>query len=77
MRWFRTIYPNLRGAAAVRGDGIKDLAKVIDVSVPAMRRRLKGAKNGGTDFSAYECWCLCQHFGMSFEELFKTRGDDV
>jgi hypothetical protein len=40
-----------------------------------MRRRLKGAKNGGTDFSAYECWCLCQHFGMSFEELFQTAGD--
>ena len=55
--------------------GIKDLAKIIDVSVPAMRRRLKGSQNGGTDFSAYECWCLCQEFGMSFEELFKTAGD--
>lgn len=75
MKWFRTIYPNLRGAAAVRGMGIKDLAKVIDVSVPAMRRRLIGSKKGGTDFSAYECWCLCQHFGMSFEELFQTAGD--
>ena len=75
MKWFRTIYPNLRGAAAVRGMGIKDLAKVIDVSVPAMRRRLKGAKHGGTDFSAYECWCLCQHFGMSSEEPVQTAGD--
>ncbi len=75
MKWFRTIYPNLRGEAAVRGLGIKDLANVIDVSVPAMRRRLRGSKNGGTDFSAYECWCLCQFFGKSFEELFKTSGD--
>lgn len=77
MKWFKTIYPNLRGAAAVRGEGVGDLAKVINVSVPAMRRRLNGKPNGGTSFSAHECWSLCQHFNMSFEELFKTSGDNA
>lgn len=75
MKWFKTIYPNLRGEAAVRGMSISDLASVIDVSVPAIRRRLLGAKNGGTDFSVYECWQMCQYFGKTFEWLFQTESD--
>lgn len=77
MKWFRTIYPNLRGEVAVKGMSLSDLAAVIDVSVPAMRRRLIGSKNGGTDFTAYECWRMCRFFGKSFEWLFEMRGDEV
>lgn len=72
MKWFKTIYPNLRGEAGSRGMGIGDLAAVIEVSVPAMRRRLVGSRNGGTDFTVYECWKLCRFFEKSFEELFKA-----
>lgn len=75
MKWFKTIYPNLRGEAAVRGMSLSDLASVIDVSVPAIRRRLIGARNGGTDFSAFECWQMCQFFDKSFEWLFKMESD--
>lgn len=77
MKWFRTIYPNLRGEAAVRGMSLTDLAAVIDVSVPALRRRLIGSKNGGTDFTAFECWKMCKFFDKSFEELFQMSGDAV
>ena len=75
MKWFKTIYPNLRGEVAVRGMSLSDLASVIDVSVPAIRRRLLGARNGGTDFSVYECWQLCQYFEKSFDWLFKMESD--
>lgn len=75
MKWFKTIYPNLRGEAAVRNMGIGDLADVIGVSVPQMRRRLRGARNGGTDFTAYECWQMCQYFDKSFEWLFKMESE--
>ena len=77
MKWFKTIYPNIRGEAAVRGMSIGDLAAVIGVSIPAMRRRLLGGKNGGTDFNAFECWKLCQYFEKSFEYLFEMLSDAV
>lgn len=76
MGWFRTIYPNLRAEAARRGLTVRDLAAVLDINPQAMRRRLLGRKNGGSDLTAWEGHLLCDYFGMSFEELFKVEAEN-
>ena len=67
-----TIYPNLLAMLTERDMRVADLGKIIDVSEQAMRRRLLGKANGGTDITAYECHILCEHFHKSFEWLFAT-----
>lgn len=75
MKWFKTVYLNLRAEAARRNLGVGDLANVLGISVPKMRRRLLSRAHGGVDFSPYECRLLCEFFDMPFEELFKTSGE--
>lgn len=67
-----TIYPNILAEITDRDMSVGDLAKIIDVSTQAMRRRLLGKANGGTDFTVYECHILCEHFHKSFDWLFAT-----
>ena len=67
-----TIYPNLLKAMRESDMSLNDLAKVLNISDQATRRRLLGKANGGTDISAYECHILCEHFHKSFEWLFAT-----
>jgi DNA-binding XRE family transcriptional regulator len=67
-----TIYPNLLTAITDHGMTVADLGAIIGVSDQAMRRRLLGKANGGTDITAYECHLLCEHFHKSFEWLFAT-----
>lgn len=75
MKWFKTVYPNLRGEAAKRNLSVCDLAKVLGLSVPQMRRRLLNRAHGGVDLTAYECHVLCEFFDKPFEWLFETSGD--
>ena len=67
-----TIYPNLLATISDRDMTVADLGAIIGVSDQAMRRRLLGKANGGTDITAYECHILCEHFHKSFEWLFAT-----
>ena len=67
-----TIYPNLLAAMNSRGMSVSDLASVLGISDQAMRRRLLGKANGGSDFNVYECHVLCEYFKASFEWLFAT-----
>ncbi len=67
-----TIYPNILAEITERNMTVGDLAKIIGISDQAMRRRLLGKANGGTDITAYECHILCEHFHKSFEWLFAT-----
>ena len=67
-----TIYPNLLTTIMECEMGIADLGKIIGVSEQAMRRRLVGKANRGTDITAFECHILCEYFHKSFEWLFAT-----
>ena len=67
-----TIYPNLLEMITDRDMTVSDLGDILGVSDQAMRRRLLGRANGGTDITAYECHILCEHFHKSFEWLFAT-----
>ena len=67
-----TIYPNLLAMITECDMGIADLSNILGVSDQAMRRRLLGRANGGTDITAYECHILCEHFHKPFEWLFAT-----
>lgn len=67
-----SIYPNLIQMMTDLDMSVADLAAVLNVSDQAMRRRLLGKANGGTDITAYECHILCEHFHKSFEWLFAT-----
>ncbi|MBQ5833117.1 MAG: hypothetical protein IIW43_06525 [Selenomonadales bacterium] len=67
-----TIYPNLLTTITDHDVSVAELGKIIGVSDQAMRRRLLGKANGGTDITAYECHILCEHFHKSFEWLFAT-----
>ena len=75
MKWFKTVYLNLRGEAARRNLTVSDLADVLGITVPMMRRRLLSRAHGGVDFSAYECRLLCEFFDKPFEWLFETSGE--
>lgn len=75
MKWFVTVYPNLRAEAARRNVSMATLAEVLGISVPALRRRLLSKAQGGTDFSPFECHVLCDYFSKPFDELFETSGD--
>ena len=67
-----TIYPNLLTMITEREMSVADLGNILGVSDQAMRRRLLGKANGGTDITAYECHILCEHFHKPFEWLFAT-----
>lgn len=67
-----TIYPNLLTAMEIPGMSVSDLANVLNISNQAMRRRLLGKANGGSDFNVYECHVLCEYFKAPFEWLFAT-----
>lgn len=59
-------YPNLRAEMARRGYTLDDVGKIIGVSGGAVSHKL----NGKRDFDIVEVKKICEHFQMSFEELF-------
>lgn len=67
-----SIYPNLIQMMSDCDLSVADLAAILGVSDQAMRRRLLGKANGGTDITAYECHILCEYFHKPFEWLFAT-----
>jgi transcriptional regulator with XRE-family HTH domain len=59
-------YPNLRAEIARRGYTLNDFGKIIGVSPGAISLKL----NGKRDFDIVEVKKICEHFNMSFEQLF-------
>lgn len=59
-------YPNLRAEMTRRGYKLEDLAKIIEVGVPAISQKLNGNRDFGTD----EIKLICNHFNLPFEYLF-------
>ena len=68
----KSIYPNLLQMMTERDMVVSDLAAIFGISDQAMRRRLLGRANGGSDITAYECHILCEFFHKPFEWLFAT-----
>ena len=68
----KSIYPNLLQMMNERDMVVSDLAAIFGISDQAMRRRLLGKLNGGSDITAYECHILCEFFHKPFEWLFAT-----
>lgn len=68
----KSIYPNLLQMMNERDMVVSDLAAIFGISDQAMRRRLLGKPNGGSDITAYECHIMCEFFHKPFEWLFAT-----
>lgn len=62
----KQMYPNLRAELTRRGYTYDDLGKVIGLKGSAVSLKL----NGKRDFDILEVKKICEHFNMSFEELF-------
>ncbi len=62
----KVYYPNLRAEIARHGDTLEILAKVLDISVPSLSRRL----SGDTGWSIEEADILCKRYNVPFEILF-------
>lgn len=62
----KQIYPNLKAEMARRGYTNDDLGKIIGVKGGAVSLKLRGER----DFDILEVKKICQHFDMSFEQLF-------
>lgn len=65
------LYPDLIGEIAKRGETSAYLGKKIGLTYSAMWRRLTGKK----DWSNSEIDNICQHYGKTYEELFKKKGN--
>lgn len=59
-------YPNLKAEMARKGYSYEDLGKLLGISGSAIGHKMAG-RNG---FDVKEAKVLCEHFQMSFEELF-------
>lgn len=59
-------YPNLRAEMARRGYTNAELGKILGVGESAISHKLHGRNS----FDIKEVRILCDHFKMTFEELF-------
>lgn len=59
-------FPNLRAEMARNGDRFEDVAKVLDISVPSLHRRLSNE----ISFDVEEIDLLCKRYNVPFEILF-------
>jgi len=60
-------YPELVAEMARHGEERKDLAKYLDIAYHALWRRMIGK----TEWTNSEIQKVCEHYGKSYEELFK------
>jgi hypothetical protein len=60
------IYPNLLAEIARSGDNYSTLAELLNLSVPAISRRM----NGSVEWSKSEIDTLCDHYGHAYDYLF-------
>lgn len=59
-------YPNLLAEIARSGDTYSTLAKLLNMSVPSIARRL----NGTIEWSKSEIDTLCDHYKKPYDYLF-------
>lgn len=62
-------YPLLVAEMIRHGELQEDLAKVLELSIGSISRRLTGR----TRWSIDEANKICEHYGKSYEELFKNN----
>lgn len=60
-------YPNLTAEMARRGETCITLAELLNISVSAAYRRMKGL----VEWSKSEIDTLCDHFGKDYDYLFR------
>jgi predicted transcriptional regulator len=64
-------YPELVGEMAKRGETQKFIAKLLELDVSSVSRRLSGE----IEWSIGEIDKLCEHFKKDYYELFKRNND--
>ena len=64
-------YPNLIGEMARRGETQRSLAKLLELHVNSLHKRLSGE----IEWSISEIDKLCEYFGKDYYELFKRNND--
>jgi transcriptional regulator with XRE-family HTH domain len=62
----KPMYPKLVCEMAVRGETQSDLAKQLNLSIPAISNRF----NGKTEWSITEIDAICKRYNKSYDELF-------
>lgn len=62
----KPLFPNLAAEMAKHGHGLKEIAELLDISVPAASRRL----NGQIEFTQSEIDKLCKCYDKPYEVLF-------
>ena len=60
-------YPEIRVEMARHGDTQSTLAKLLDITVTSISRRLSGE----IDWRISEVETLCKYYNKSYDELFK------
>jgi len=63
----KSIYPELRVEMVRHGDTQSTLAKLINITVTSVGRRLSGE----IDWRIGEIEKICKYYGKSYDELFK------
>lgn len=59
-------FPKLKGIMASRGETLDDLAKVLGITRGAVSFKL----NGKTSITLDDINKICQHYNLSYDELF-------
>ena len=62
-------FPEIAGEMARHGETSKTLAKMLGITYVAMWRRLTGR----VEFTISEIETICDHYGKTFEELFRRN----
>lgn len=65
-----TVFPNLAAEMRRRGETQGDIAKLLGLNSYSS---ISAKMNGIRDFRICEIETICNHYGMTFEDLF-TRG---
>lgn len=60
-------YPNLVAEMARRGESQTTISKLLGKSIPSVSKRFSGVMKWNID----EIDKVCEHYGKSYEELFK------
>lgn len=60
-------YPNLKAEMARKGEKLNTLSDLLDLSISQVSKRM----NGQIEWTLSEIITICDHYGKTFEELFK------
>ena len=63
------MYPEILNQMKLHNEKQKDIAILLDLDISQVSRKLSGY----IEFSLEEAKALCEHYKMSFEELFRKE----